>query len=150
MPKGNPPANGQSFAKHFYGSQSCEEKNKQKSRHMAQMYRKGRKFVNCVLSIEEYATLKKQAESAGCSPTAYLRKAAFASLERKPLIPKFIEVRISELVHLLRNMATNLNQIARRTNQTTKLGLFDAFQARKTVLGLEIAFKVFMDNLFRK
>jgi hypothetical protein len=152
MPKGTPSADSPCFAAHHYVPQSHDKKNKQKQkdRHIAQRYRKERKFVNCVLSQDEYAVLQERAKTDGQTPTAYLRKIAFAYMEQQPIWPKAIEIRLQELVRLLRNMATNLNQIARRTNRNTKLGFFDAFQARKTVLDLEIAFKVFMDNLFRR
>ena len=147
MPKGTPPADEQCFAEHYYVPPNREEKNKQKSRYMSLVYRKERaKYVNCALSLDEYTVLQRRAKTDGCTPTAYLRKSAFAYLEQKQLFPKEIEVRLGDLVVLLRNMASNLNQIARRTNQTTKLGLFDALQARKTVLDLETAIKSFMAN----
>ena len=147
MPKGKQPADEHCFAAHLYMPQSREEKNRQKARYMARIYRKERaKYVNCALSLTEYAELQRQAETVGCTPTTYLRKAAFAYVEHQQILPKAIEERMSELVVLLRNMANNLNQIARRTNQTTKLGFFDAVQARKTVLDLEKSIKEFINN----
>mgnify|MGYP004008141751 CR=1 FL=1 len=147
MPEGNKPADEQCFAAHFYMPQSREEKNRQKARYMARIYRQERaKYVNCALSLAEYVELQRQAKTAGCPPTTYLRRAAFAYLENQKIFPKAIEERMRELVFLLRNMANNLNQIAHRTNQRTKLGIFDAVQARKTVLELENAIKAFINN----
>jgi hypothetical protein len=145
MPKGTPPADGECFADHFYVSQSREEKKKQKARYMARVYRKEcAKYVNCALSFEEYAVLQERAKEDGCTPTAYLRKAAFAYLEQKPVFPKAVEIRMGTLVALLRNMASNLNQIARHANQLQKLTVIDALQARSIVFKLEKAVKEFI------
>ncbi len=151
MPNGPPPADGTCFAAHYYAQRSSEIKKKQKARATAREYRANRvRYVNCALSLEEYAELKKKTGNAGYAPTAYLRKTAFTHFRGETLWPKDVDTCVGELVALMRNIASNLNQIARRTNQTTRLSFFDALQARKTVLDLETAIKAFLDNPFSR
>jgi predicted DNA-binding protein len=117
---------------------------------MAQTYRKARKFVNCTLSFEEYTVLQERAKEAGRTPTTYLRETVFAYLEQQPILPKAVEIRMGTLVALLRNMAGNLNQIARHTNRLQKLTVIDALQARSLVFQLEKAVKNFIAGSLRK
>ena len=113
---------------------------------MRNVYRKHRKRLDCALTLDEYAKLKTKARASNLPPTTLLRQAAFAYLEKSPLIPPDLERELSTLVFLFRNMANNLNQIAKHTNTHKKLSLFNALQARETILELENLVKDFFKN----
>ena len=137
------------FASHHYGSGRSEEKNQKKphARYMAEVYRKKLvKYVNCALALDEYDRLKTHAEKAGRKPTTHLRESALAYMRQQYLVPKDLKEQIGNLTALLRNIAGNLNQIAKRTNHIQKLTVIDALHARSLVLKLETAIKRFINH----
>jgi hypothetical protein len=147
MTKSSSSPDDQCFATHFYKPQSSEEKNRRKALYMAQVYRKKRtKYVNCALSLDEYDSLKECAEKSGRKPTKFLREAAFAYMGQHYLVPKNIDAKMANLVALLRNVAGNINQIARRTNRWQKLTVIDLLQARSLLSKQEEAIKEFLSN----
>lgn len=88
--------------------------------------------------------MHRHARLAGKPPTAFLREAALAYLERRYLVPARIEDRLQELVFLFRNIAGNLNQLAAKANALKRATVFDLLFARRLVLRLEEAVKDFL------
>jgi hypothetical protein len=113
---------------------------------MRKFYRAERRRLDCTLTVEEFRKVKSLATSANLPPTTLFRQAAFAYLEKTSLISPATENQLSTLTFLFRNMANNLNQIAKHTNTHKRLSFFNAMQARETVLELEKLVKDFIEN----
>jgi hypothetical protein len=103
-----------------------------------------KKRVKCTLEAGEYAQLAKQAIKTGDTPTAFLKKAAFAYLNKKYLVPQNIENSLEKLSGQIRKIGNNLNQIAARTNTLKKVSFGDLNQAKKELERLESAFERFI------
>ncbi len=77
------------------------------------------KRVKTTLSPQEFAQLERQAKRAGLAPSAYLKELAFLQLRgQEQYIPSSeVIANLSKLIALFRNVANNLNQIARHANR---------------------------------
>ncbi len=117
-----------------------------RARYMRDEYRKLTKRLDCTLTHEQFRQIKKEARKAGMPPTTFFRKAALAYIDQTYLVPRQVENPLAITVSLLRNMANNLNQIAKYTNTFQKLTLINAIQARETVLASESLIKDFIQN----
>jgi len=101
---------------------------------------------NCTLSKAEDKRVREEALKHGSRPTPFLKKTAFAYLNKKYLVPEKTSDRLRELICLLRNMANNLNQIARRANAVQKVSFTTIFKAERIVQKLEEAVRAFIHN----
>jgi hypothetical protein len=79
-------------------------------------YDKKTKYVTVSIPISEYEELEKQAKKEGVKVSTLLKNMALAYMQTKTLTPKAIEDRLSEFIFLMRNIANNINQIARNSN----------------------------------
>lgn len=79
-------------------------------------YDKKTKYVTVSIPISEYEELEKQAKKEGVKVSTLLKNMALAYMQTKTLIPSSIEARLSEFIFLMRNVANNINQIARNSN----------------------------------
>lgn len=74
------------------------------------------KRVSVTLSLDEFQKLEAMAKVEKTKPTALLKKLAFSSLEKKADFPLDVSVDFGELVHILRGVANNINQMAKHSN----------------------------------
>lgn len=79
-------------------------------------YDKKTKYVTVSIPISEYEELEKQAKKEGVKVSTLIKNMALAYMQTKTLTPKAIEDRLSEFIFLMRNVANNINQIARNSN----------------------------------
>lgn len=100
--------------------------------------------INCTLTHREATTLANEARRAGRKSATFLKQSAFAYLEKRYLVPRDQEEKLNTMVALMRNMASNLNQVARKTNKFNKVFFFDILKAKKTVHDLEEMLKNFI------
>lgn len=112
------------------------EKSK-RARYMRTQYSTTRKRVNCTLTFREYQQLVQEAKTLGKSPTAFIREATFAYIENRQLVSSGVETELATLVFLFRNMACNINQIAKHANTYKKLKVVDVLALSRTVQELE-------------
>ena len=99
--------------------------------YMRKQYRPNKKFVHCGFDLPQYRTLEGYAKQAGLSPTTFLREAYLAYIQRKNLLPKGALDQLPRLLALIRNIANNLNQIARHTNKVKNATVFNLVKARR-------------------
>lgn len=108
--------------------------------------KKRRYRLNCSLSQAEIEVIAQKADKAGLSPTAYLKKAALAYMNKKYLIPKDVQQELQKITVLLRNIGTNINQMALRTNKLKKTTVFDLYKAKELIGVLENQIDHFIYN----
>lgn len=102
-------------------------------------YQKQIKRINCTLTKKEFAELKKHAKKTGCTPTKFLRLAAFAYTRQEFLLPTNLEEELHQVRWFIRNIADNINQIATHTNTIKNATIYDLKSAEKQVDDLETA-----------
>jgi hypothetical protein len=71
----------------------------------------GKRRVSVSLSPAEFARLKRDAALHRVQPTAHLKALAFASLDRRYLVPTDQSERLDALIAILRGAGNNLNQL---------------------------------------
>jgi len=125
--------------------QNVVEKSK-RARYMRNSYRKERKYVNCVMTKEQYKELQQEAKKIGKKLTEYVREAALAHKGKKYLVPESVATELATLVFLCRNMACNINQIAKHANTFRKLRIVDVVALSGTVQELERLVKEFVEK----
>jgi hypothetical protein len=100
-------------------------------------YRATTKRINCTLTNAEYAAVKARADRLKMKPTACFKALALSYSEQHYLIPAGVEAKLEAVIFLLRNIANNVNQVARRANQTRQAGFQDYLVLKEIVLSLE-------------
>ena len=100
-------------------------------------YNQRKKYIKCSLENSQYQSLEQYAKKAGMKPATFLRAAAFAYMNQRQLLPKSVTDRLPSLISFIRNIANNLNQIARHTNTFKKTTIYDLLKARNNVLAFE-------------
>jgi hypothetical protein len=80
-------------------------------------YRQRTRRVSVSLTLAEYARLERAAAQFSERATTHLKRRAFAHLDAAFLVPPNLEERLQDLVFLVRNIATNINQMARHSNE---------------------------------
>jgi hypothetical protein len=100
-------------------------------------YNQRKKYIKCALELSQYQSLEEYARQAGMKPTTFLREAAFAYIHRRQLMPKSVSESLPSLIAFIRNIANNLNQIARHANTFKKTTFYNLSKARRNVLALE-------------
>jgi len=79
-------------------------------------YVDARKRISISLSISDYEKVKYLAELNQTKPTSYISDIVQQQLNKSPVISKQLSDEIRSIKFLLRNIATNINQIAHRSN----------------------------------
>lgn len=100
-------------------------------------YRAAMKRINCTLTTSEYSAVKKRAERLHLKPTACFKALALAYSDQRYVVPANVEARLEAAIALLRNVANNVNQIARRANQAGQASFQDYLALKEEVLTLE-------------
>jgi len=100
-------------------------------------YRAATKRINCTLTKAEYAAVSARAARIQMKPTACFKALALAYSDQRYLVPPDIEAKLEAVVFLLRNVANNVNQIARRANQMRQANFQDYLILKEEVLTLE-------------
>jgi hypothetical protein len=129
-----------------YIAQKNEARRLRRNKYMREEYRKRKKHITCVFEPEQYHTLEHYAGQHGMKPTSFLREAALAYVQRHRLVPKEVTDQLPSLISLIRNIANNINQIARRTNTFKQATFYDLAKARRKVLDLETAITNFINS----
>jgi len=104
-----------------------------RARYMRDDYGKRKKRLNLTFNYSDFVKVEQEARSTGLTPTAFLRDSVLAYLGNSRLPSEKTANNFSEMVFLLRNMANNLNQIARQANTVQGLS-FGGFLRTKSVL----------------
>lgn len=79
-------------------------------------YFKDHKQVNLTLTKNDHAKFKKLADKEGVGVATLIRNMAIAFRDTQPLVSNDIESSLADLSFLIRNIATNVNQIAHSSN----------------------------------
>ena len=74
------------------------------------------KHIKLTFSIEEYNLLKKIAEREGLKTTTLIKKMALTQIGKTFYNKAEIQAKLDEFIFLVRNIANNINQIARHSN----------------------------------
>lgn len=114
---------------------------------MREDYRKRKKFITCVFEPGQYREVEQIAGKFGIKPTAFLREAALAYARQRRILSREITDQLPLLIALLRNIANNINQIARRTNTFKQASFYDLAKARRNVQKLEAAILKFIQGV---
>lgn len=84
-------------------------------------YEKKVKYVTVSIPVAEYKELEKIAKKEKIKVSALVKNMTLAYMQTKTLVPSSIEERLNEFVFLMRNVANNINQIARNSNTVKHL-----------------------------
>lgn len=79
-------------------------------------YVEKRKRINISLSQSDYEKVSYLAELNQTKPTSYIAKLVQHQLNKTPFIPQSLTDDIKEMRFLLRNIATNINQLTHHSN----------------------------------
>jgi len=104
-------------------------------------YSKRVKRVNLTLSLDEYAELDALAFSLDIPPAQLAKRLTFAMLRGEKLVDDATRSELQHFSTLLRNISSNVNQIAKHSNRTKQV-LDDAnlFEHLKKLESLVIDF----------
>lgn len=122
-------------------------KNIKHARYMREEYSQRKKRLNLTFDPDQFQRIQKEAQQIGITPTAFLRESMLAYLDHERLPARETEQKFSELIFLMRNMSSNLNQIARQANTVQKLSLKDFIQTKYLINNLESSAENFMKRL---
>lgn len=75
------------------------------------------KRVSLTLSMSEYRRVQKLASGDGVALATFLKHRAFAALEKRPELPAEIVAQLADLDRVIRNIANNVNQMARYSHR---------------------------------
>ena len=109
-------------------------------------YRAATKRINCTLTKAEYAAVENRAHRLKMKPTACFKALALAYSEGRYLVPISVEAKLEAVAFLLRNIANNVNQVARRANQTRQASFQDYLVLKEEVMTLEDRIKQAIRN----
>ena len=84
-----------------------------------QTYKDQARRVNLTFSLSEVSGLESAAKSFGVPLAQLVKKLALQAFEQKAgtAVPEEVEERLAELDRLVRNIANNVNQMARHSNR---------------------------------
>ena len=86
-----------------------------------QQKRKNLKDVHLYLTKEQYNYFEKVAEKEGLTVTSLIKAMALLQAEKTYYLPNEIQEKLTEFVFLIRNIANNVNQIAKYSNTVKEL-----------------------------
>lgn len=75
-----------------------------------------RKRINISLSASDFDKVVYLAQLNQTKPTTYIAKLVQHQLNKSPFVPKVLTDEIREMKFLLRNIATNINQLTHHSN----------------------------------
>jgi hypothetical protein len=79
-------------------------------------YVEARKRINISLSATDFEKVRYLAELNQTKPTSYITKLVQHQLDKTPFVPQALADEIKAMKFLLRNIATNINQLTHRSN----------------------------------
>lgn len=100
-------------------------------------YKERTRKVECTFRNQDYQKLSRQAQKAGFPASTYLKETYFAFEKKQPIHTQELQVSFNQTISLLRNVANNINQIAKKTNTLKKVAFGDLLQTKKQVHQLE-------------
>ncbi len=100
-------------------------------------YKERTKKIECTFRNQEYKKLCGQAQKAGLPVSTYLKETCFAFEKKQPIHTKELQEQFNQTIFLLRNVANNINQIARKVNTIKKVTFGDLFKTKQNVHQLE-------------
>jgi len=121
-----------------------EQKRREYMKEYRQKNKNVTKRVSVTLTNKEYLKLKKSAEEFGISPTKRLKSLAFEHLNNQNKYPFEVQKSLKELVHILRGVGNNINQIARYSNTVKRV--WDEEKALKHLMFLEEQIQAFLNK----
>ena len=92
------------------------------------------KRVNITLSNAEYSALKQRAKKEDKPVTRLVKELALISLYERDNFPEGVSHRLNELALILRGVATNINQMARHSNQLKQFSEQEALTLKLRLL----------------
>lgn len=107
-------------------------------------YKKRVKRITLTLNLKEYQELEKEAKNENISINQLSKKMIFAYKNQSFLLPKNLNENLREFIFLVRNIANNINQIAKQSN-SLKLA-FNIPKIFKNLQDLEEQVKKFVSN----
>lgn len=107
-------------------------------------YAKQVRPVQVTFSIDEYEILKKISEKEGVKVTPLVKSLALAQAQKMSYVTAEKQERLNEFVFLIRNIANNINQIAKHSN--TVKNLRDENVLLDLLRNLEINVKKYVEN----
>lgn len=110
-------------------------------------YEKKVKYVTVSIPVTEYKELEKIAKKEKVKVSALVKNMTLAYMQTKTLVPNSVEERLNEFVFLMRNVANNINQIARISNTVKHLA--DENGLLMEVKKMEDLVKVYTLNKFK-
>ncbi len=84
-------------------------------------YNKKNKYVKLTLTLEEYRFFKQISEKENIKIAKLIKILALSQAGKTFFQPKEKQEKLSEFVFLIRNIANNINQIARHSNTVKEL-----------------------------
>lgn len=85
-------------------------------------YAKAVRYVSIALPRAEYDRIARQAQSHGLKPAAYMRALILEGADQFTPVPPEIEAELKALRLLMRNIAGNVNQMAKYSNRIRAAG----------------------------
>lgn len=79
------------------------------------------KRVSLTFSASEYAAFEAAASVAGEKPASFVKALALQALHHEVALPEAVESELAELSRLVRNVANNVNQMARHSNRIARV-----------------------------
>jgi hypothetical protein len=128
-----------------------ERKRQARNAYMRGYMRAYRKTALSPLSVSLSRELRRRldaaAHTAGYPPTTFLRKAAFAYIDRNIVLPASFEQALFNATSEIRRLGNNLNQLAHHANLRQSATLRELQQARQLLTALEAAVTRFIPPL---
>lgn len=84
-------------------------------------YREENKSVNITLKNADYNRLVSQSEKQNKKPTTHATEIVLSHLDSSSLVDSELREKLDELNFILRNVANNVNQIAKHSNRIKSL-----------------------------
>jgi hypothetical protein len=85
--------------------------------HRREAKARGVRRVSVTLTPDEFTQIVLSAEAFNESPTAHLKRRAFAHFTDTWLVPPDLQLRLDQTLAVLRGIGNNLNQLARHSNE---------------------------------
>lgn len=109
-----------------------------------QSYNASVKYLNVSLPLKTHAALLLKAKQHNLAATTYFRNLALKAFYAELIAPPEIEQELHELTLLIRNIANNVNQMARYSNTVRKL--IDEQKLLRELQQLELSIKNYTQN----